>query len=116
VIESPYAGDVEMNLRYLRAAMRDCLMRGESPYASHGLYTQPGVLNDDDPVERMQGITAGFEWRYRSDATVVYTDLGITDGMAHGIRHANARHHPVVYRSVPGWAPRRTPGERRDWR
>lgn len=35
--ESPYAGDVNLNLRYLRAAMADCLRLGESPYASHGL-------------------------------------------------------------------------------
>ena len=32
IIESPYAGDVEKNLRYLRAAMHDCLMRGEAPF------------------------------------------------------------------------------------
>lgn len=43
IIESPFAGDVVRNLRYLRACMRDCLRRGEAPYASHALYTQPGV-------------------------------------------------------------------------
>ena len=41
VIESPYAGDVEGNLTYLRACLKDCVERGESPYASHGLLTQP---------------------------------------------------------------------------
>ncbi len=49
VIESPFKGTkVEMALyeRYLRAAMHGCLMRGEAPYASHGLCTQPGVLDD----------------------------------------------------------------------
>lgn len=46
IIESPYAGDVDRNLEYLRAAMRDCLKRGEAPFASHALYTQPGVLDD----------------------------------------------------------------------
>ena len=35
VVESPYAGDVETNVRYARAAIRDCLMRGEAPFASH---------------------------------------------------------------------------------
>ena len=48
ILESPYAGDVETNLRNARAAMRDCLLRGEAPYASHLLYTQPGVLDDGD--------------------------------------------------------------------
>ncbi len=51
IIESPFAASngysVEENLAYLRAAMRDCLKRGEAPFASHGLYTQPGVLDDD---------------------------------------------------------------------
>lgn len=78
IVESPYAGDIEENLRYLRAAMRDCLLRGEAPFASHGLYTQPGVLRDEIPEEREHGITAGFAWRRVSCATVVYTDLGIS--------------------------------------
>ncbi len=55
IIESPFAGDVERNVRYARAAMRDCLMRRETPYASHLLYTQEGVLDDANkrgcPVE-----------------------------------------------------------------
>lgn len=62
VVESPYAGDVERNLRYLRAALRDCLLRGEAPYASHAIYTQPGVLDDDIPSERTRGIHAGLAW------------------------------------------------------
>lgn len=43
IVESPYAGDVKTNVAYARAAIRDCLMRGEAPYASHLLYTQEGV-------------------------------------------------------------------------
>ena len=49
IVESPYAGDIEKNMRYLRACIRDCLLRGETPYASHALYTQDGVLRDDIP-------------------------------------------------------------------
>lgn len=49
IIESPYAGDVDANLTYLRACLRDCLLRGEAPFASHGLYAQPGVLDDAIP-------------------------------------------------------------------
>jgi len=81
VIESPFAGDVERNLAYLRAAMKDCLLRGEAPFASHALYTQPGVLNDNDPAERRLGIAAGFEWGEMADAHVFYTDLGWSKGM-----------------------------------
>ena len=90
MIESPYAGDVERNLRYLRACMADCLRRGEAPFASHGLYTQPGVLDDNDPEDRKLGIEAGFSWRRFADYTVVYCDLGITPGMIKGIEHADS--------------------------
>jgi len=63
ILETPYAGDVAGNLAYLRACMRDCLQRGEAPFASHALYTQAGVLRDDVAAEREQGIHAGFAWR-----------------------------------------------------
>lgn len=102
IIESPYAGNVERNLRYLRAAMRDCLRRGEAPFASHGLYTQPGVLDDLVPDERKLGIAAGFEWREVAEATVVYEDLGISRGMLLGIEHAFLAGRAVVYRKLGG--------------
>lgn len=89
IIESPYGSPdpavVERNRRYLRACMHDCLVRGEAPFASHGLYTQPGVLDDNVPEERTHGIEAGFAWREAADATVVYTDLGYSVGMKYGI-------------------------------
>jgi hypothetical protein len=103
VVESPYAGDVERNLRYLRAAMADCLARGEAPFASHGLYTQPGVLDDTVPSERRLGMDAGFAWGERADAVVVYEDLGVTPGMLAGIARAEERGQPVERRRVPGW-------------
>lgn len=105
IIESPYAGDTDKNLRYLRACMHDCLVRGEAPFASHGLYTQPGVLRDDVPEERQHGIDAGFAWREAADASVVYTDLGVSRGMEYGIEHATKLGHPIEYRRLDGeWA------------
>ncbi len=100
VIESPYAGDVERNLAYLRECLRDSLWRGEAPYASHGLYTQPGVLNDKEKEERYRGIVAGFAWGERAEARIVYTDLGITAGMEAGIGEAHRLGQPVIYRSI----------------
>src|SRR5919201_1212221 len=88
IVESPYQGDTERNFRYARAALRDCFERGEAGFASHLLYTQPGVLRDDLPEERERGIRAGLEIAQRADASVVYADLGITDGMRHGIEAA----------------------------
>ena len=104
IIESPYAGDVERNTRYLRACMRDCLLRGEAPYASHAMYTQPGVLDDLIPAEREHGIHAGFAWRAVADATVVYTDCGMSSGMRYGIEHAEKAGRPIEYRTIEGWS------------
>ena len=103
IIESPYAGDIKTNTRYLQAAMRDSVLRGESPYASHGLLTQEGVLDDNDPVERDIGIKAGQRWLVVADIVVVYTDLGISSGMAMGIEAANNIKKPVVLRTLPNW-------------
>jgi hypothetical protein len=100
IIESPYAGDIEKNLKYVRACMRDCLLKGESPYASHALYTQEGVLNDEIREDRIYGITAGFVWREVADYTIVYTDLGISKGMEYGIANAKALGHQIVYRTL----------------
>lgn len=100
IIESPYAGDVERNLAYLRAAIKDSLNRGEAPFASHAIYTQPGVLDDNAPTEREHGIQAGFAWRSAAELTAVYTDFGIAPGMRRGIEHAETLGQPVEYRTL----------------
>lgn len=102
IIESPLAGDFERNKAYARACMADCLSKGEAPYASHLLYDQPGIL-DTVPAERELGITAGLEWGRMADATVVYTDLGISHGMGRGIEHATLEGRPIEYRTISGW-------------
>jgi len=95
IIESPYKGktpeDLERNKRYLRSCIRDCINRGESPYASHRMLTD--ALDDNDPAERTLGIEAGLAWRQAcvldgSKLVVVsrvlpifYVDLGMSSGM-----------------------------------
>lgn len=100
ILESPYAGDVDRNITYARAALADSLHRGEAPIASHLLYTQPGVLDDNDPAERALGIGAGLAWGRVADVTVVYADLGITPGMQHGIDRAASEGRPVEIRRI----------------
>jgi hypothetical protein len=100
ILESPYAGDVERNLEYGRACLRDSLMRGEFPLASHLLLTQPGVLDDNNPAERKIGIHAGLAWCEFSEGTVVYADHGVTRGMYQGIDRAHALDKPVEYRRL----------------
>lgn len=102
IIESPYAGDVDANVDYARRCVRDSLMRGEAPIASHLLYTQPGILDDGIPEERQRGIEAGLAWRVVAEATAVYTDRGITKGMQYGIDVAGLAGNPVEYRQIGG--------------
>lgn len=102
ILESPFAGNVERNIRYARAAVRDSLMRGEAPIASHLLYTQEGILDDTVPDERAMGIDAGLAWREKSDGTVVYNDFGCSRGMLYGIERAEQSGKTVEIRTLPG--------------
>ncbi len=60
IIESPYMGNVKSNVAYARKCMSDSLLRGESPFASHLLYTQ--VLDDNKDIERLTGMSRAFNW------------------------------------------------------
>lgn len=100
IIETPYAGDIEKNLKYARLCMRDCFMRGEFPFASHLLYTQEGILDDTIPEERKLGINAGLTWGKNASKTVVYTDLGITEGMKQGIDRAKKEGREIIMRKL----------------
>lgn len=104
ILESPYRGkdkyDTERNKAYARRAMHDCFLRGEAPFASHLLYTQPGVLRDEDQTERTLGIVAGLHWGLRADASVVYVDLGITEGMHKGINSARDAGRVIEFRRI----------------
>lgn len=98
IIESPYAGDIETNLRYARAAMNYALGQGCAPLGSHLLYTQPGVLNDNIPEERTLGMEAGFSWMAVAEEVWVFIDLGVSSGMASG--RARAERYGIPVREV----------------
>jgi len=98
VIESPYAGDVEANLTYARRAMAHSLSQGESPFASHLLYTQVGVLDDNDPVQRRRGIEAGFDWGQYADLVAFYLDRGWSEGMRAAEKLWQSRGVAIEYR------------------
>lgn len=101
MIESPYAGDVEINEDYARRCLLDSLRRGEAPMAGHLLYTQ--VLNDGNESERALGIAAHIAWLRHSNRIAVYEDLGVTSGMWKGIDVANAINIPIERRRLPGY-------------
>lgn len=109
IVESPYAGRGNIlqrwfrrwrNKLYARACIRDCLLRGEAPFASHLLYTQKGVLRDEVPDERRLGMTSGWEWMRVAHAVVIYIDRGISPGMHSAELLANSLGMIVEYRSL----------------
>ena len=104
LIESPFAGDIDKNIEYARACMRDSLERGEAPFAMHLLYTQAGILNDAVPEERNWGIAAGMAWGKYAEITAVYSNLGITPGMEIGIQSARQEGRVIEYRELAGWS------------
>lgn len=102
IIESPYAGNYDMNEAYAELAMHDCLVNhNESPYASHLLYTRRFVLRDNVPGDRKLGIEAGFYWRDVAEKTVFYKDLGMTKGMIQGEEDCKEKGKEYEVRSLP---------------
>lgn len=103
VVESPWrasqAYSTDQHRVYLMHCLADCVSRGEVPFASH-LYLAE-VLNDDIPRERAFGIECGWFWGQHADQIAVYTDFGISPGMAQSIDHYEAIGKLVERRTLP---------------
>ena len=102
VIESPWSAPdkatQKRNKDYAIGAMLDSFNRGEAPFASHLLYTLPGLLDDDDDDQRNLGLRAGWLWAETASLVAVYADFGISLGMRLGIRRATDLDIRVEYR------------------
>lgn len=81
IIESPFAGNCNLNVAYARLAVRHSLSLGEAPIASHLLYTQYTILDDNNNHERQWGIDAGLAWKHVAEKQIFYIDLGWSNGM-----------------------------------
>ena len=101
LVETPYRGDQQKNELYCRLACRHSISEMEAPYASHIFYTQ--MLDDGRATERDYGIKCGLYWGTQAEQTVVYTDLGTSQGMQLGISAAEHVGRPVIRRTLPGW-------------
>lgn len=55
---SPYAGDIESNVRFAKAACRYTMEQGCAPVAVHLMY--PQILDDNIPAQRETGIRMGL--------------------------------------------------------
>ena len=100
ILESPYAGDIERNVKYARECVRDSLSKGEAPIASHLLYTQDGILDDDIAHERKWGIDAGLIWKEVADKHVFYIDYGYSKGMLYAKQYATENNIPIEERTL----------------
>jgi len=100
ILESPFAGDVERNIKYARQCVRHSLSMGEAPIASHLLYTQEGILKDEDEEERRQGIDAGLAWKEVAEGHVFYIDFGISRGMKYAIDYATDNNIKIEFRKI----------------
>jgi hypothetical protein len=100
IIESPFAGDVEGNIAYARKCVADAVHRGEAPIASHLLFTQPGILDDDIPGERALGIEAGLAWYRVADKCAYYADRGSSRGVEGGLARARTNGVPIEVRYI----------------
>lgn len=101
VVESPYAGFLERNVLYARSAVRHSLSLGEAPFASHLLYTQHGVLRDNNAKERRLGIVAGLRWSLAADLTAFYVDFGWSPGMIYARDWLTQRDKKWEERTIP---------------
>ncbi len=97
IIESPFAGGFK-HVEYARLCVRDCIDRGDFPFASHLLFTQKGILDDKIPDERKRGIAAANGWLEVADYIAVYMDLGVTRGMLIGVAKASKLGKPIHLR------------------
>jgi hypothetical protein len=98
IIESPFAGDVKKNTDYARLCVKDSLERGEAPFASHLIYTQPTIFDDNNAEDRKMGINAGLAWLKRADAHVFYVDLGMSKGMIAAANHYRTQETRIEFR------------------
>lgn len=105
VVESPFRADspegLARNLAYARAALADCVNRGEAPIASHLLF--PQILRDEDPQERATGIECGLAWARRADLGAFYVDRGWSSGMIAAAEFYYSQEIPTEIRRLAGW-------------
>ena len=100
ILESPFAGEVERNIEYARKCVRHSLSLGEAPIASHLLYTQRGILNDDIESERVWGIDAGLAWKQVAEKHVFYIDYGMSKGMNYALEYATTKKIEFEFRKI----------------
>jgi hypothetical protein len=109
MLETPYSGNVDRNLRYLMLCGFDAYARGEMPVATHAfMTTHPAALHyyvsdyakEWDVYSREEAIARGQVLRRRCDLTVVYADLGMSTGMKAAVHYCQQHGLPYEVRHL----------------
>lgn len=95
-IASPYAGDIEGNVRFAKAACRLAMEHGDTPVAAHLLY--PQMLDDSVPEQRELGISMGLKL-LEACSELWLCGSRISDGMQEELKAAWRHRMPV--RRIP---------------
>lgn len=105
-MESPFAASdkatCEEHREYLEKCLLDCVLRGETPYASHKMLTD--CLDDNDPGQRRIGINAGMAMSKiivsAGGKPVFYLDHGWSRGMQEARKHYQTLSIPYEERYI----------------
>lgn len=95
-IASPYAGDIEGNVRFAKAACRLAMEEGSTPVAAHLLY--PQMLDDSIPEQRELGIRMGLRL-LEACSELWLCGSRVSDGMQEELKAA--WRHRVPVRRIP---------------
>lgn len=93
-IVSPYAGDVEGNVKNAVSYCRFAITKKKIPIASHLLY--PQILDDSKPEEREVGLLYGLALLKICDEVWCFGDK-LTPGMEQEIKEAKRLRKPIKY-------------------
>lgn len=91
-ISSPYAGDVDRNVRDAIQYCRFAVEMGCIPFAAHLHF--PQILRDDDPAERKLGLDMALVMLDRCRCLWVFGDR-MSSGMEQEYKRAMQRGYPI---------------------
>lgn len=111
MIESPYSGDIESNVKYAYDCVRDSYLRGELPFAPHLLWTKISINDEDNGKDhysdnnhkhnvnsREHALQGCRVMRCKLGHVVFYLDRGWSSGMKRAFKEAKEDNIPVEAR------------------
>ena len=97
-VASPYAGDIEKNVKFAKDAGRFVMSSGHAFFAPHLLY--PAILDDDVPEERALGMEMGTAVLRKCDELWAFGER-VSPGMEAEIAEATRLGIPVKRIALP---------------